>query len=384
MASPASSKPAGSKPGEIPGWIYNVILPILNLLAALVVSGILILLIGENPINALWVLIQGAFGYADNIGYTLYYATSLIFVGLGFAVAAHGGKFNIGGEGQGYIGGLGIGLACLYLGSTPWPIVMLVAIVGGALFGGVWGLIPGYLAAKRGAHTVITTIMFNFIASALMTYLLVDVLIRPGQQNPESDTFAVTSQLPQVRDILLDFGINIPPNPLNVSFVIALLCCVIVYYYIWRTRWGYELRAVGQNEKAAVYAGISPTLITIISMTISGALCGLMGLNVLMGDQHRIVLNFTAGLGFVGIAVALMGRNHPFGILLASLLFGALYQGGSQLSFDIPVLNRDLVVVIQGLVILFTGALENQFKPYLEWTYRRLTRQSVPQSTKEA
>jgi simple sugar transport system permease protein len=135
-----------------------------------------------------------------------------------------------------------------------------------------------------------------------------------------------------------------------------------VWVFIWHTRWGYELRVVGQNAPAAVYAGISPARITIIAMLLSGALSGGLGLNELMGSQHRILIDFPGGAGFVGIAVALMGRNHPIGIFLAAVLFGALYQGGSQLTFDMPRINRDMVVVIQGLVILSCGALENMFR----------------------
>jgi simple sugar transport system permease protein len=141
--------------------------------------------------------------------------------------------------------------------------------------------------------------------------------------------------------------------------------------FIWKTRGGYELRVVGKNERAAVYGGISPGQQMMVAMTLGGAMAGLVGLNVLMGSAHRIILDFTSGVGFVGIAVALMGRNHPFGIILAALLFGALYQGGSELTFDMPKINRDMVVVIQGLVILFAGALEHMFRPRLERLFAR-------------
>ena len=146
---------------------------------------------------------------------------------------------------------------------------------------------------------------------------------------------------------------------------------VLVWLFVWQTRYGYALRVVGQNEAAAVYGGISPARQIMLAMTISGALAGLVALNMIMGAQHRMTLDFTGGFGFVGIAVALMGRNHPVGIILASLLFGALYQGGSELSFDMPALSRDLVVVIQGLVILFSGALEHMFRPPLEALFAR-------------
>jgi ABC-type uncharacterized transport system permease subunit len=152
---------------------------------------------------------------------------------------------------------------------------------------------------------------------------------------------------------------------------------VLYQLFIRHTRWGYEIRTVGLNERAAVYAGISPARNIVLAMAISGALAGFVAVNELLGVHHRMILGFTGGVGFVGIAVALMGRSHPVGILLAALLFGALYQGGSELSFEFPTINREMVVVIQGLVILFAGALENLFKPRIEALFRRIGRQTA-------
>jgi ABC-type uncharacterized transport system permease subunit len=360
-----------ARSGELPAWVNFGLLPLLNLLAAFFVSGLLVLLLGANPLKAVELLIYGAFGYGEAIGYTLFYATSFIFAGLAVAIAFHCGLFNIGGEGQAYVGGLGVALVGLYLGWLPFVLFLPLAILAAALFGGLWAFIPGWLQARRGSHVVITTIMFNFLAAALMTYLLVNVLIRPGQQIPETATFASNAWLPQVHEALGAIGIDIAESPLNLAFVIALICCVLVWLFVWQTRWGYALRVVGQNESAAVYGGISPARQIIIAMSLSGALAGLVALNIVMGDQHRLTLDFTGGFGFVGIAVSLMGRNHPLGIVLAAVLFGALYQGGAELSFDMPALSRDLVVVIQGLVILFAGALEHMFRPSLEALFAR-------------
>ena len=360
-----------ARPGELPGWVSLGLLPLLNLGAAFVVSGLIVLLLGENPLEALRLLIFGAFGYEEAIGYTLFYATSFIFTGLAVAIAFHCGLFNIGGEGQAYVGGLGVALVGLYLGWLPALLVVPLAILAAAAFGGFWAFVPGWLQARRGSHVVITTIMFNFIASALMTYLLVNVLIAPGQQIPETATLPRSAWLPQMHEIAGALGLEIARSPLNLSFVVALACCVLFWLFVWQTRYGYALRVVGQNEAAAVYGGISPARQIMLAMTISGALAGLVALNMIMGAQHRLTLDFTGGFGFVGIAVALMGRNHPVGIVLAALLFGALYQGGSELSFDMPALSRDIVVVIQGLVILFAGALEHMFRPSLEALFAR-------------
>ena len=363
---------------NLPAWVDIVLIPLVNLAMAFFVSGLIILAIGEDPFEAVGFLLVGAFGYDEALGYTLYYTTNFIFTGLAVAVAFHAGLFNIGGEGQAYIGGLGLGLVCLALDeSLPFLVILPLAMLGAAAFGAAWAFIPAFLQAYRGSHIVITTIMFNFIAAALMVYLLVNVLIEPGQMSPESRAFSESAQLPFMHEVLGWIGINVARSPLNLSIVWALVCCVFVWIYIWRTRWGYELRTVGFAEPAARYAGISPPRTIVLTMCISGALAGFVGLNELMGVQHRILLNFTAGYGFTGIAVSLMGRNHPVGIVLASLLFGVLYQGGSELAFEMPNVTRDMVVVIQGLVILFSGALAYMFQPTIEGLYLRLARGSV-------
>lgn len=357
---------------KVPAWVTVALLPAINVLVAFLVSAVLFIYIDINPIDAAKVMWTGAFGYAEGFGYTLYYATGFIFTGLAVSVAFNASLFNIGGEGQAYIGGLGVGLVCLTLGEVaPWYITFPVAIIAGGLFGAAWAFIPAYLQAKRGSHVVITTIMFNFIAASLMAYLLVDVLKPENTMATESRIFAVSSWLPKAHEMLAVFGIEVAPSPLNLSFLFALLCCVLVWLFMWHTRWGYELRSVGANPSASGYAGISYVKIVILTMLVSGMLAGFFGLNVLQGELHQIKLNFVEGFGFTGIAVALMGRNHPVGVLIASLLFGFLYQGGAELSFEYGV-DRNIVVVLQGLVILFSGALEHMFRPALERTYIRL------------
>jgi len=363
-----------SAPGRLPRWVDVGLLPVVSLLAALVLSAAVIAVIGENPWTALRLLATGAFGSQEALGYTLYYATNFIFTGLAVAVALHAGLFNIGCEGQAYIGGLGVGLVALAT-DQHWPFwaILPTALAAAGLFGAAWAAIPAWLQARRGSHIVITTIMFNFIASAVMTYLLVNVLIKPGQQSPETRELAAAAWLPTMRAMLGRIGLTVSSSPLNLSFLLALAASALVWVFIWHTRWGYALRTVGRNPAAAVYAGLSPSRVTLGAMLISGALAGGLGLNEILGVQHRLLLDFPGGAGFVGIAVALMGRNHPAGIFLAAVLFGALYQGGSELSFDLPHLNRDMVVVIQGLVILTCGALENLFRAPLAalWARRR-------------
>lgn len=350
--------------GQLPRWVDFGLIPAINLTAAFLVSGLVVLLIGENPIEAVKILIWGSLGYGEGIGFTLFNATNFIFTGLAVAVAFHAGLFNIGGEGQAYIGGLGVAFACLALDHyVPWWVTLPFAVLGGAIFGAAWAFIPAWLQAKRGSHVVITTIMFNFIGAALMGYLLVDVISKPGSMQPETRTFEDGGRLPLLDSLLP--GDFFGTSQVNLALILALLACVFVWVLIWRTRLGYEIRTFGANPTAAVYAGISPVRIVIVTMMISGGLAGLMAINEIMGAQNRLLLEFVSGYGFVGIAVALMGRAHPVGIVLSAILFGMLYQGGAELSFEMPAITRDMIVVIQGLVILFAGALEYMFRPAL-------------------
>ncbi|MEQ8356387.1 MAG: ABC transporter permease [Kiloniellaceae bacterium] len=361
--------------GNVPRWVDVGLIPLVNIALAFLVSGGILWAIDVDPLLAVEIILYGAFGYDVAIGYTLYYTTNFVFTGLAVAVAFHAGLFNIGGEGQAYIGGLGVGLGILLFDSSlPLFLIVPLSVLLAAAFGAAWAAVPAYLQAYRGSHIVITTIMFNFIASALMVYLMVNVLIQPGSMSPESREFAPSGQLPFMHEIFGWFGVKVTPSPLNLSVVWAVTCCFLVWAFIWRTRWGYEIRTVGANETAAIYAGIKPRRVIMLAMCVSGGLAGFVGINEVMGVHHRLLLNFTAGYGFTGIAVALMGRNHPIGIVLASLLFGMLYQGGAELAFEEPKVTREMVVTIQGLVILFSGALAYMMKGPVERAYLKIFR----------
>lgn len=349
---------------KLPAWVEYGLLPLVNLVVAFLIAGIVVLLIGENPIRAAYLLARGAFGSGYGLGFTLFYATTFIFTGLAVAMAFHAGLFNIGGEGQAYIGGLGVGLVCLSLDTLlPWWLTFPLAIAGAALFGAAWAFIPAILQAKRGSHTVITTIMFNFIAAAVMVYLLAGPLQKSATLGPRTRDFEAGAHLPKLDWLFSPLGIDLGSSPLNITFLLALVMSALVWLLIWRTRFGYEIRTMGINPTAARYAGMPEVKIVVVAMMLSGALAGMMALNPVMGDQSRLQLEFTEGAGFVGIAVALMGRSHPMGIVPAAVLFGALYQGGAELAFDMPNITRDMIVLIQGLVILFAGAMEHMFRP---------------------
>jgi simple sugar transport system permease protein len=248
--------------------------------------------------------------------------------------------------------------------------------------GALWALIPAWLQAYRGSHIVITTIMFNYIASNLMLYMLIHVFKPMGQMAAQSRTFDVGGQLPKLGWLLGMVGLDIGDAPFNLSFLLAILAAFLVWILIWRTRLGYSMRTMGHQPHAANYAGINQGRIIVVSMLLSGALAGLMALNPIMGDQYRIQQEFVSGAGFVGIAVALMGRSHPIGIVLAAILFGMLYQGGAEIAFDMPNISRDMIVVIQGLVILFAGALEHMFRPAITAAYLGLRRPAAEPSAR--
>jgi simple sugar transport system permease protein len=355
-----------SQPAELPRWADVALLPAVNLAFALAVAGAVVALVGFDPGQVLALLVKGAFGSRSGLSYTLYYATTFIFTGLAVAVAFHGGLFNIGGEGQAIMGGLGAGLAALAFGAQlPAALMLPLGVLAAALFGMAWAAVPAALQAWRGSHVVITTIMFNFIAATLLSYLLVNVLKEPGNMTPESAAFAAGARVPGLHEMLGALGIEWPRTPLNATLLLALAAAAGVWLTLWKSQSGYALRAVGFAPDASLYAGIRPRRLVMLSMAISGALAGLVGVNEIAGVHGRLIADYVAGAGFAGIAVSLIGRNHPVGIVLAAILFGALYQGGAELAFEISGFSRDMVFMLQGLIVLFAGAMAQVAAPWI-------------------
>lgn len=274
-----------SKPTPpLPRWADILLLPLINLLAALTVCGLVIFAIGENPFAALKVMINGAFVYQGALGYTLFYTTSFIFTGLAVAMAFHAMLFNIGAEGQASLGGLGATLVAFALAPVSGFLALPLAVAGAAVFGAAWGIVPGYLQAKRGSHIVITTIMFNFIAAALLVWLLAGPMLEAGQQSPQSGLLPEQTWLPKIHEMFAWIGIKTASTPLNASFLIALLASLFFWVLIWRSRLGFEIRTIGQNQEAAHYSGINVARVIIITMAISGAFAGLMAINQIQGS----------------------------------------------------------------------------------------------------
>ena len=347
-----------TKNTTLPRWADWVLLPAVCLTIALLTGAAVVAAVGQDPWLILLALVRGAFGSLRGLSYTLYYTTTFIFTGLAVALALHGGLFNIGVEGQATLGGLGISLMALFLSPLlPTWCMLSLMLAAGAVFGMAWALLPGYLQAYRGSHVVITTIMLNFIASSLMAYLLINLLRPASSLAMESAPFPTAARLPSMQAMLAHIGLSWPSSPLNASLLLALLGAVVVYLFLWRSRAGYRLRTVGASVGAAEYAGMAVRREVLLAMGLSGALAGMVGMNEIAGVSGRLMLEFVSGAGFTGIAVALMGRKHPLGIVCAALLFGALFQGGTEVAFDVPGFTRDMVVMLQGLIVLMCGAM---------------------------
>ncbi len=355
--------------------------PLIAVAAAFVIGGIIILIIGDNPITTFQLLIENSFGSVKGVTETLFYATPLIFTGLAVAVAFRCGLLNIGAEGQLYVAafatawvGIKFGGVWVQVGNTAtywswmnlppslWWITSLPALLliplcmaTAIIVGGFWGAIPGYLKAKFGSHEVINTIMLNFVAIALVSYLTQYHYKIPGDPLLQTANIGDAATIPQLNQ----FTSLIPKDvALNVSFLIAILMCVLVYVFLWKTKWGYELRAVGENPSAAEYGGISPKKQIIIAMTISGGLAGMVAIGEVMGFRHNYYHGFSAEWGFLGIAVALLGRNHPLGVFIAAIFFAILLRGGIFVDAFTRYVSKDLVEVLQAIIILFVAALQ--------------------------
>jgi len=333
--------------------LRELLYPLIAVIAAFVIGGILIIIIGDNPLEAYRLLLGSALSWPDGIGYTLFYATPLIFTGLAVLVAFRCGLLNIGAEGQLYVAAFATAWVGITFANLSAWILLPLCFAAAILAGGVWGAIPGVLKARFGSHEVINTIMLNFVAVALVSFFTQYHYRTPGDPIMETSEIGAGAHIARLGKLIPSLPERIP---LNLAFILALVCCGLVYLFLWRTKWGYELRATGANPSAAEYGGISVRKQIVIAMTISGALAGMVGINEVLGYRYRYYDGFSANYGFTGIAVALLGRNHPGGVLLAALLFGMLIRGGIFVDAFTNNVTKDLVDVLQGIVILFVAA----------------------------
>ena len=344
--------------------LLEKITPLIAVTFALLVGAIVILLIGEDPIFVYKTLFSNAIGNRDGWGNVLFRATPLIFTGLTVAFAFRCGLFNIGGEGQMYIGTFLATWVGFTFTNLPAFILLPLCILTAAAGGALWAAVPGILKAKTGVHEVIVTIMMNWIASSLTFFLVLkfkaaptEAMVAAGvkQMIPHTSEIAQAARLPRLYPILQSLNIDFPAyNQVNVSFFIAIGVAILAYYILWKTNLGYEIRAVGYSPLAAEYGGISVAKNIILAMMISGAFAGLVGTNEVMGFKYRWRQELFTGLGFNGIAVALLGKNHPLGVVLAAILFGILNYGGAIVNiYTEGRIPRELIMVLQAVIVIF-------------------------------
>lgn len=355
----------------------SLLIPVLAVVTGLILGGLVMFATGSNPLQAYGALFAGAFGTPSSIiaGFQTYFATGdntdliksiypfteslvaatpYIFTGLSVAVGFRAGLFNIGAEGQFFIGALCSAYVGYSIKDLPMIIHLPLAIGAGALGGAIWGMIPGYLKARFGAHEVVNTIMMNWIAFRLSDWLLTGPM-QASNFRPVTPNVAASAELPRFFEDPLRF---------NLGFFLALLFAYFVYWFLFKTTLGFEVRSVGANPDAAKYAGMNIIRNFVLVMSIAGALAGLSGTAQVLGVDHWVGQGFSAGYGFDAIAVALLGKSHPAGVVLAALLFGFLRSGATNMQ-SIAGIPIDIISIIQGLVIVFIAA-----PAIIRWLYR--------------
>lgn len=322
--------------------------PVLAVALGLVLGLCVVVLAGESPWRVLQILAMSAFGTRYDFGMTLFYSTPLILTGLAVAIPLHAGLFNIGAEGQLVFGALAAAAVGILFPNLSWPLAPWVAGLAAFAAGAAWGAIPGWLRARRGSHEVINTIMLNFIAAGFASWVTLYLLRNPDTQSPE--TRAVGA------GYLISHFEMFGDAPVGSALFLALAVAGGVSFFLWRTAVGFQIRAVGENEHASRASGIDSARIRILAMILGGGVAGLVGVGEVLGNAGRFRLGFSPDYGFIGIAVALLGKGSPAGVVGAALLFGALHKGTADLDFETEHITREISLIFQALVILVVSA----------------------------
>jgi simple sugar transport system permease protein len=331
--------------GELKVALPKMLPQVIAILLAFLVGAVVLVVTGYSPLDAYGAMLQGAFGDTYGIGQTFTQATPIIFTALAFLFAYKCGLFNIGAEGQFLVGAFTATLVGISLGWLPFFIHVPLALIAGAVGGALWGFIPAVLKARLGAHEVITTMMLSYVALYVTGYMVNYPFREPGSWVARTVFIWPSAELPRI----------LQPTQLSASIFVALLLAGLTYYILQRTTIGYEIRAIGLNPSAAEAGGISVGKGIVLALAISGAMAGLGGAGEVLGVHRRFIEGFSPGYGWDGLAVALVGGLNPAGILLASVLFGALRSGGMTMTRTTPV-PLDIATILQALVILFVAA----------------------------
>jgi simple sugar transport system permease protein len=347
----------------------SVKFPLLSIVLAFIIGALFIIWTGSSPIVAYSALFSGSLGGLSRIGETLLKTTPLIFTGLAVAFAFRTGLFNIGAEGQYVMGALFTLSAGWIFRGLPGIVLVPLIIVSGALGGAIWAFIPGILKAKIGVHEVIVTIMLNYVALFVSNYF-VRTILNPAQltgdvQKAHTVLLPEHARLTKLNEIIPQFGYS----SVHTGIILAIIVAVIAYVVLFKTTLGYEIRSVGHNPYAAEYGGINIAKNTVLAMVISGVFAGLAGATIIAGLTYKVDQSSgSAGYGFTGIAVALVGKNHPLGVLLSALLFGILSNGARKM--QIAGVPQEIVGLIQGIIIIFIAG-EEIVKIVHKWRIKR-------------
>jgi simple sugar transport system permease protein len=335
--------------------------PFISVALAVVLGSVVILMAGKDPVVAFGAMFSGAFGGTRQVGETLLRATPLVFTGLAVAYGFRSGLFNIGAEGQLFLGGIAAAFVGFSLAGQPWIVSVPLVLLSAAFAGAAWAFIPALMKAKIGAHEVITTMMFSYIGRYLVSWIIAHPFKDEGAI-PQTPALPETSQLPRISDVFT----FIEPNRAHLGIILGVIAAVIVWWVLKYTVLGYEARAVGFNPTAAETGGISVAATTVKSLCISGALAGLAGAVEVMGVHHRMFDQFSSGFGFTGIAVALLAKNNPLGVIAAAILFGSLSAGAGTMQLEAGV-SQKVISVIQGTIIFLVGA-----EAIVAWAVKRV------------
>jgi ABC-type uncharacterized transport system permease subunit len=335
---------------------------VIGMCLGLAIALLLTAFAGENPWHIFMILVKSAFGSTYDLGLTLSYTTPLIFTGLSVAIAFHAGLFNVGAEGQLTMAAVTTAAVGVLLPQVPFPLAPVFALFVGVAAGALWGFIPGWLKAARGSHEVIVTIMMNFIAAGLASWFALQVIPNPNSQNPETAMVSANYMFKEY-DLLVRW---FPDTPVNASLVVAVFLAFLIWIFLWKTTWGFDLRAVGENPEAARRAGIPAKRVQILAMILAGGLAGFVALSEVLGSAGQYRIGFSPDYGFIGIAVALLAGNNPIGIIFAAFLMGALHKGASDLDLETNTITRDFSRIIQALIILGVAA-----QGYWDWLQKK-------------